>query len=227
MQQVAGQIQRNIFIFNMPPWWSKSSSKDVKKTTKENLIDTFHRLISPNEQKGSTKSKRNCRRGNNAAVEKVCKSTTVSRPTSPSKEVSRCQSFSVDRLHAQPLPIPGGCPRAKRTVSDVIESKPILEKRGKPPLFLPLPKPDPLHKRPGNSEIASEIVVASVSSNCSADNEYHADSQLQSPVANDIEHPTKISAKNKRYTPEAKSTTLSIYASHKPAYATSPQPFSS
>ncbi|OEL13278.1 Mitogen-activated protein kinase kinase kinase YODA [Dichanthelium oligosanthes] len=181
----------------MPPWWGKSSSKDVKKTTKENLIDTFHRLISPNEQKGNTKSKRNCRRGNNTAVEKVCKSTTVSRPTSPSKEVSRCQSFSVDRPHAQPLPIPGGCPRAACTVSDVIESKPILEKRGKPPLFLPLPKPDLLHKRPGNSEVASEIVVASVSSNCSADSEDHADSQLQSPVGNDIENTAKNSSKNK------------------------------
>jgi hypothetical protein len=180
----------------MPPWWGKSSSKDVKKTTKENLLDTFHRLISPNEPKGNTKSKRNCRRGNNTAVEKVCKSTTVSRPTSPSKEVSRCQSFSVDRPHAQPLPTPGGCPRATRTVSDVIESKPILEKRGKPPLFLPLPKPDLLHKRPGNSEVASEIVVASVSSNCSADSEDHADSQLQSPVGNDIEN-TQISSKNK------------------------------
>ncbi|RLM73112.1 mitogen-activated protein kinase kinase kinase YODA-like [Panicum miliaceum] len=181
----------------MPPWWGKSSSKDVKKTTKENLIETFHRLISPNEQKGSTESKRNCRRGNNTAAEKVCKSTTVSRPTSPSKEVSRCQSFSVDRPHAQPLPIPGGCPRATRTVSDVIESKPILEKRGQPPLFLPLPKPDLLHKRPGNSVVASEIVVASVSSNCSADSEDHADSQLQSPVGNDIENKTKISSKNK------------------------------
>lgn len=204
----------------MPPWWSKSLSKDVKKSTKENLIDTFHRLISPNEQKGSTKSKRNCRRGNSTAVEKVCKSTTVSRPTSPSKEVSRCQSFSVDRPHAQPLPIPGGCPRATRTVSDATDSKPILEKRGKPPLFLPLPKPDPLHKRPGNSEVASEIMVAYVSSNYSADNEDHADSQLPSPVGNDTENTAKNSSKNKsRYTLEVKSTTSSIYDSHKPGHA--------
>jgi hypothetical protein len=95
-----------------------------------------------------------------------------------------------------------------------------LEKRGKPPLFLPLPKPDLLHKRPGNSEIASEIVVASVSSNCSADSEDHADSQLQSPVGNDIEN-TRISSKNKsRYAPEAKSTTSSIYNSYKPVHAT-------
>ncbi|XP_062226420.1 mitogen-activated protein kinase kinase kinase YODA-like [Phragmites australis] len=181
----------------MPPWWGKSSSKDVKKTTKENIIDTFHRLISPNEQKGSTKSKRNCRRGNNTAVEKVCQSTTVSRPTSPSKEVSRCQSFSADRPHAQPLPIPGVRPRVTCTVSDVIESKPILEKRGKPPLLLPLPKPSRLHRRPGNSELASEIVNASVSSNCSADSDDHGDSQLQSPVGNDAENATKVALKSK------------------------------
>ncbi|KAL6903340.1 hypothetical protein ACP4OV_004153 [Aristida adscensionis] len=179
----------------MPSWWGKSSSKDTKKTTKENLIDTFHRLITPSEQKGSTKSKRNCRRGNNTAVEKVCQSTAVSRPASPSK-VSRCQSFSADRPHAQPLPIPGARPRVTRTVSDVTESKPKLEKRGKPPLVLPLPKPDRLPRRPGNSELASEIVIASVSSNCSADSDEHGDSQLQNPVGNDAENTTKVASKS-------------------------------
>jgi len=190
-------VPTNSLTLNMPTWWGKSSSKDVKKTTKENLIDTFHRLISPNEQKGSTKSKRNCRRGNNTAAEKVCKSTTVSRPTSPSKEVSRCQSFSADRLHAQPLPIPGVRPRVTRAVADVNVSKPILEKRGKPPLLLPLPKPNPLHRGPGSSDIPSEVVVASVSSNCSADSEDRADSQLQSPVGNDTNNVKKVSSKNK------------------------------
>ncbi|KAK3143999.1 hypothetical protein QOZ80_4AG0307610 [Eleusine coracana subsp. coracana] len=180
----------------MPSWWGKSSSKD-KKTTKENIIDTFHRLISTNEQKGSTKSKRNCRRSNDTASEKVCQSTTVSRPTSPSKEVSRCQSFSADRLHAQPLPIPGVRPRVTRTVSDVIESKPILEKRGKPPLLLPLPKPNRPHRRPGNSDLASEIVIVSVSGNCSPDSEENDDPQLQSPSGNDAENTTKVTSKSK------------------------------
>ncbi|TVU14900.1 hypothetical protein EJB05_38397 [Eragrostis curvula] len=180
----------------MPSWWGKSSSKD-KKSTKENIIDTFHRLISTNEQKGSTKSKRNCRRGNNTAVEKVCQSTTVSRPTSPSKEVSRCQSFSADRPHAHPLPIPGVRPRVTRTVSDVIESKPILEKRGKPPLLLPLPKPNRPHRRPGTSELDSEIVIASVSSNCSADSEDNGDPQHQSPLGNDAENIKKVTSESK------------------------------
>jgi mitogen-activated protein kinase kinase kinase YODA len=180
----------------MPSWWGKSSSKD-KKTTKENIIDTFHRLISINEQKGGTKSKRNCRRGNNTVVEKVCQSTTVSRPTSPPKQASRCQSFSTDRTHAQPLPIPDVRPLVMHTVSDVIESKPILEKRGKPPLVLPLPKPDRSHRRPANSDITS------VSSNCSPDSEDNDDSQLQSPVGNDVESTTKVTSKSKtRYAPE-------------------------
>ncbi|XP_052152053.1 mitogen-activated protein kinase kinase kinase YODA-like [Oryza glaberrima] len=180
----------------MPPWWGKSFSKDAKKTTKENLIDTFHRLISPNDQKGSTKSKRSCRRGNDSSVEKSCRSTTVSRPTSPSKEVSRCQSFSADRPHAHPLPIPGVRPPVTRTVSDITESKPILEKRGKPPLLLPLPKPNRPPRRHGNSEVVSEIVVASPSSNCS-DSDDHGDSQLQSPVGNDAENATLVTLKNK------------------------------
>jgi hypothetical protein len=91
-----------------------------------------------------------------------------------------------------------------------------LEKRGKPPLLLPLPKPNPLHRGPGSSDIPSEIVVASVSSNCSADSEDRADSQLQSPVGNDTDNVTKVSSKNKsRYTPEAKNTT-SIFNSYIP-----------
>ncbi|CAM0903382.1 unnamed protein product [Alopecurus aequalis] len=174
----------------MPSWWGKSSSKDAKKTTKENLIDTFHRFISPNEQKGTTKSKRSHRRGNDTAVEKVCRSTTVSRPTSPSKEVSRCQSFSADRLHSQPLPVPGLRPAVTRTISDVTQSKPILEKRGKPPLLLPLPKPNKPQKR-------SEIGTASVSSNCSVDSDDRGDSQLPSPVGNDAENTTNVTSKSK------------------------------
>ncbi|XP_047082759.1 mitogen-activated protein kinase kinase kinase YODA-like isoform X2 [Lolium rigidum] len=174
----------------MPSWWGKSSSKDAKKTTKENLIDTFHRLISPNEQKGTTKSKRSYRRGHDAAAEKVCRSTTVSRATSPSKEVSRCQSFSADRVHSQPLPLPGLRPAVTRTISDVTQSKPILEKRGKPPLLLPLPKPNKPQKR-------SEIVIASVSSNCSADSDDRGDSQLPSPVGNDAENATNVASRSK------------------------------
>ncbi|KAG8065711.1 hypothetical protein GUJ93_ZPchr0004g39069 [Zizania palustris] len=180
----------------MPPWWGKSSSKDAKKTTKENIINTFHRLISPNEQKGSTKSKRSCRHGNDLTVEKGCQSTTVSHPTSPSKEVSRCQSFSADRPHAQPLPIPGLCPAVTCTISDVTESKPILEKRGKPPLLLPLPKPNRPQRRPGNGELVSEIVAASISCNCSADSD-HGDSQHQSPVGNASENATLVTLKRK------------------------------
>ncbi|KAG8044267.1 hypothetical protein GUJ93_ZPchr0137g29191 [Zizania palustris] len=103
----------------------------------------------------------------------------------------------ADRSHAQPLPIPGLRPAVTRTVSDITESKPILEKRGKPPLLLPLPKPNRPQRRPGNGEIVSEIVVASISSNCSADSDDHGDSQHQSPVGNDIENATLVTLKSK------------------------------
>jgi hypothetical protein len=189
----------------MPSWWGKSSTKVAKKPTKENLNDTFHRLISLNEQKGTTKSKRSYRRGNDTAAEKVCRSTTVSRATSPSKEVSRCQSFSADRVHSQPLPLPGLRPAVTRTISDVTQSKPILEKRGKPPLLLPLPKPNKPQKR-------SEIVIASVSSNCSADSDDRGDSQLPSPVGNDAENATNVASRSKsRYAPYCSALILCLF----------------
>jgi mitogen-activated protein kinase kinase kinase YODA len=155
----------------MPPWWGKSSSKDVKKTTKENLIDTFQRLISSNEHKRSKKSRGSRRRDKDTATEKGCWSVVQSRSTSPSKEVSRCQSFAVDRPLAQPLPLPKSRGRVTRTTSDITNSKPILEKRDTGQL-LPLP--------------------TSVSSNCSIDSDDPGDSQLQSPVGNDTENVTRV-----------------------------------
>ncbi|XP_062219849.1 mitogen-activated protein kinase kinase kinase YODA-like [Phragmites australis] len=175
----------------MPPWWGKSSSKEVKKTAKENLIDTFQRLISSNEQKGSRKSRGSHRRGKDTAAEKGCWSTAHSRSTSPSKEVSRCQSFAADRPHAQPLPLPRSRARVTRTTSDITDSKPILEKRSKGQL-LPLPTPNWLKKRPETTEPVAELATASVSSNCSIDSDDPGDSQLQSPVGNDAENAAKV-----------------------------------
>ncbi|KAL6633819.1 hypothetical protein ACP70R_026490 [Stipagrostis hirtigluma subsp. patula] len=175
----------------MPPWWGKSSSKEVKKTAKENLIDTFQRLISSNEQKGSRKSRGSRRREKDSTAEKGCWSTAQSRSASPSKEVSRCQSFAVDRPHAQPLPLPRSRARVARTTSDITDSKPILEKRGKGQL-LPLPTPNQRDKRPETTEPVAELATASVSSNCSIDSDDPGDSQLQSPVGNDAENATKV-----------------------------------
>ncbi|OEL21602.1 Mitogen-activated protein kinase kinase kinase YODA [Dichanthelium oligosanthes] len=174
----------------MPSWWGKSSSKEVKKTAKENLIDTFQRLISSNEQKGSRKSRGNRRHGKDTAGDKGCWSTAQSRSTSPSKEVSRCQSFAADRPHAQPLPLPGSRARVTRTTSDITNSKSTLEKRGKGQL-LPLPRPQ---KRP--EATVAEEAAASVSSNCSVDSDDHGDSRLQSPVGNESENATRVTATN-------------------------------
>ncbi|TVU28808.1 hypothetical protein EJB05_20341 [Eragrostis curvula] len=179
----------------MAPWWGKSSSKEAKKTTKENLIDTIQRLISSNEHKGSRKSRGSRRRDKDTAADKGCWSTAQSRSTSPSKEVSRCQSFAADRPLSQPLPLPGSRGRVTRTTSDITNSKPSLEKRDKGQL-LPLPKPNRRQKRPETTEPVVELATASVSSNCSIDSDDPGDSQLQSPAGNDAENATRVTSKS-------------------------------
>nr|XP_010918582.1 mitogen-activated protein kinase kinase kinase YODA isoform X2 [Elaeis guineensis] len=171
----------------MPSWWGKSSSKDVKKkTTKENFIDTFHRLINPNDQKGHVKSGGTRRRRSDINSEKGSKSRAESRSTSPSTQVSRCQSFA-DRPHAQPLPLPGLCSGITRTSSEVSTSKQVLE-GGRQQLHLPLPRPNHNTKRPDLSDVDGDLATGSLSSNCSMDSDDPADSQLQSPVGNDFEN---------------------------------------
>ncbi|WOL07396.1 hypothetical protein Cni_G16137 [Canna indica] len=172
----------------MPTLWGKSSSKDVKKkTVKENFIDTLHRFISPTEQKGSSKSRRIQRLSSDITSDKGYRSRAESRSTSPSKQVSRCQSFA-GRPNAQPLPLPDIPSSVTRTPSEVGISKPILEKRGKPPLHLPLPKPHHNFKGPNASDLDGELATASVSSNCSIDSDERGDSQLHSPVGNEFEN---------------------------------------
>lgn len=148
----------------MPPWGGKSSSKEVKKTARENIIDTFQQFISPSEHKGSTKSRGNRGRCKDSTAEKGCWSTAQSRSTSPSKEVSRCQSFAADRPNAQPLPLPRSRAGVTRTVSDVTDSKPILQRHDKGQQ-LPLPTQNRLQKRPETTECVAELATASVSSN--------------------------------------------------------------
>lgn len=185
----------------MPPWWGRSSSKEVKKTAKENIIDTFQRFISPSEQKGSTKSRGSRRRDKDPTAEKGCWSTAQSRSTSPSKEVSRCQSFAAARAHAQPLPLPRSRAAVTRCVSDVTDSKPTLEKRDKGQQ-LPLPTLNRLQKRSETSESVAELATASVSSNCSINSDDHGDSQLQSPKENDAEVVTNVATpSSSRYAP--------------------------
>uniref|UniRef100_A0A0D9VJ87 mitogen-activated protein kinase kinase kinase n=1 Tax=Leersia perrieri TaxID=77586 RepID=A0A0D9VJ87_9ORYZ len=179
----------------MPPWWGKSSSKEVKKSTKDNLIDTFHRLLSTNEQKRSTKSQGNRKRGKDPNAEKGCWSTAHSRSASPSKEVSRCQSFAAARAHAQPLPLPRSRAMVARTASDVTESKASLEKRGKGQQ-LPLPTTNWVKPRPETTEPVADLANGSVSSSGSIDSDDPGDLRPEGPAANDAENVAKISMSN-------------------------------
>ncbi|MQM11959.1 hypothetical protein Taro_044872 [Colocasia esculenta] len=174
----------------MPSWWGKSSSKDAKKkTSKENFIDTIHRFINPTVQKGHTRLGSSRRRCNDAISGKGSRSTAVSRSPSPSTQVSRCQSFADRPLVAQPLPLPERQPSDLACKPSVIRvSSPILQKRGKPPLHLPLPTPDHIASRPDNIDTDGDLATASVSSNCSIESDDPADSRLHSPVGNDFEN---------------------------------------
>ncbi|XP_020250909.1 mitogen-activated protein kinase kinase kinase YODA-like isoform X2 [Asparagus officinalis] len=179
----------------MPSWWSKSSSKDVKKkTTKENLIDTLQRFISPTEQRGLAKPGGTRRDTCDTTSEKGSRSRAESRSTSPSTQVSRCQSF--DWSHAQPLPLPGLHSGVTHTPSGVSVSKPVLEKRGKPPLFLPLPTPDRVPRRPVSHDTEADLTTASVSSDCSVDSDDPAESRLYSPVSYGPDDGGRVVAKN-------------------------------
>ncbi|XP_020587613.1 mitogen-activated protein kinase kinase kinase YODA isoform X2 [Phalaenopsis equestris] len=171
----------------MPSWWGKSSSKDAKKkTTRENFIDTLHRFISSSDQKGTIKSGVGRKRCSDIASEKGSRSRADSRSSSPSTQVSRCQSFA-DRPIAQPLPLPGLKQAISRTSSGINVSKPILEKRGKPQLVLPMPTPGRVPKRPEMADTDGDLVTASVSSYCSVDSDEATDSRLHSPVGNDFD----------------------------------------
>ncbi|KAF9614142.1 hypothetical protein IFM89_015461 [Coptis chinensis] len=176
----------------MPSWWGKSSSKDVKKKiSKESFIDTLHRKFkTPTEEKGNVRSGGSRRRNSDIFSEKGSLSRAESRsPTpSPSKQVSRCQSFA-DRALAQPLPLPGVHPSSVgRIDSGISISRPKLEKRSKPSLFMPLPRPGCIPHRGDPTEIDADLATASVSSECSIDSDDHADSRHLSPRAIDIEN---------------------------------------
>lgn len=171
----------------MPSWWGKSSSKEVKKkTSKDNLLDTFRKLKIQSEEKGNIKSGGSRRHTRDAASEKGFQSRAGSRSPSPSTQVSRCQSFA-ERSHAQPLPLPGGHPSCiGRTASGISISRPPLEKCGNSSVILPAPKPNIL-SRPYSADVDGDLATASVSSIGSSDSDDPIDSRLLSPPGNDYE----------------------------------------
>ncbi|KAM0949501.1 putative mitogen-activated protein kinase kinase kinase STE-STE11 family [Dioscorea sansibarensis] len=199
----------------MLSWWGKSSSKDAKKkTAKENFIDTIHRLISPAEQKGCNVKVRGRRPHSSTTSQKGSLSRAESRCTSPSSQVSRCQSFA-DRPRAQPLPLPGLQSNITQTPSGVSVSKSMVEKRGKPQLHLPLPNPGRLPRRPDAADTDGDLATASVSSTCSIDSDDPADSRLPSPVGNDVDGGGRATSKNNSSVPARDQCAVSTHKNSK------------
>ena len=180
----------------MPPWWGKSSSKEAKKKpSKESLIDTLHRKFRiPSDGRVNSRSGGSRRRCSDTISEKGCRSPTESRSPSPSKQVSRCQSFA-DRPHAQPLPRPNlHLASVGRTDSGInISTTPRCEKGSKPSSFL-LPKPGCIRSRLNPTDLDCDFVRGSVSSESSADSDDPADSRQRSPQATDYDNGTKAVA---------------------------------
>ncbi|KAG8381304.1 hypothetical protein BUALT_Bualt06G0108500 [Buddleja alternifolia] len=178
----------------MPSWWGKSSSKEAKKkTTKESFIDTFlHKKSKRLESKSSSRSGGSRRRSSDTLSERGSRSE--SRSASPSKHVARCQSFA-ERPQAQPLPLPDQRPaNVSRADSGISESpKPKPERVSKPSLFL-LPRPACIRHRLDPADLDGELVVASISSECSIESDDQADSIQRSPMANDYDIGSRIAA---------------------------------
>ncbi|XP_027103737.1 mitogen-activated protein kinase kinase kinase YODA isoform X1 [Coffea arabica] len=174
----------------MPSWWGKSSSKEAKKKpTRESIIDTLHRKLKfPSESKSTGRSGGSRRRSSDTFSEKGSQSRAESRSPSPSKHVSRCQSFA-ERPQAQPLPLPGLRPASVlRTDSGISSSgKPKVEKSSKPSSFLPLPRPACIRHVTDSAELDEELVIASISSECSIESDDQTDSRQRSPLESDYE----------------------------------------
>lgn len=174
----------------MPSWWGKSSSKEAKKKpVRESIFDTLHRKFKfPSESKSTSRSGGSRRRSSDTFSEKGSQSRAESRSPSPSKHVSRCQSFA-ERPQAQPLPLPGLRPASVlRTESGISSSgKPKVEKSSKPSLFLPLPRPACIRHITDSAELDGELVIASISSECSIESDDQTDSRQRSPLESDYE----------------------------------------
>lgn len=172
----------------MPSWWGKSSSKDVKETNKESLIDTIQRRlkISSNEDKLNNRSSKGSRRTNISP--KVSLSRAESRSTSPSNQVSRCQSFAK-RPQAQPLPLP----RVRViSVQPNVSGNDVSRKQSSRPLSpLPLPKLGDVPNGPYTADVETDIATGSITSESSSDSDDPSDSRLLSPQASDYENGNK------------------------------------
>ncbi|XP_073064308.1 mitogen-activated protein kinase kinase kinase YODA-like [Primulina eburnea] len=182
----------------MPSWWGKSWSKEEKKKkSKESFIDTLHKKFKSPDSKPSGRLEGSRKRSNDIVSERGSQSQAVSRSPSPSKHVARCQSFA-ERPQAQPLPLPGMRLRTANvhhTDSGIRESaKPKLERVSKSSLFPPLPRPTCIWQKPDPADMDGEVIVHSISSECSVESDDPADSHQRSPLATDYDVGSRTAA---------------------------------
>ncbi|XVE57900.1 hypothetical protein DITRI_Ditri04bG0127500 [Diplodiscus trichospermus] len=181
----------------MPTWWGKSSSKEEKrKASKESIIDAINRKLKiTSDEKSTSRSGGSRRRRSDTVSEKGSLSRVPSRSSSPSTQVSRCQSFA-ERSHAQPLPLPGVCHASVlRTNSGINAStRPGLDRGSRPSLFLPLPKPGQVSNKLEPVDAEGDIATASISSDSSIDSDDPSDSRLLSPLTSDYENGQRTAA---------------------------------
>ncbi|KAH6783300.1 Protein kinase superfamily protein [Perilla frutescens var. hirtella] len=171
----------------MPSWWGKSNKDVKKKSNGESFIGSFRRTCirpgAPRRQRSDTTS------------EKVSQSRADSQSPSPSKQVSRCQSFG-ERPQAQPLPLPGSHFTNIRGADfgDRASKGPSVDKGSKATVLIPLPKPQ--HGKIGKRAKGGErdLSTVSSSSDSSSDTDDPSDSRLLSPQASDYENGIKSDA---------------------------------
>ena len=178
-----------LLLRNMPSWWKSSSKEAKKKTSKESFIDTLHRKLRiPSDGKVTSSSGGSRRHCSDTVSEKGSHSPAESRSPSPTKLVSRCQSFA-ERPHAQPLPLPIRNPASVgRTDSGIsLSTTPRCKKGSKPSKSL-LRKPGRSRLNP--TDLDNDLVIASVSSESSVDSDDPGDSHRQIPQATDADNGT-------------------------------------
>ncbi|KVH95392.1 Protein kinase, ATP binding site-containing protein [Cynara cardunculus var. scolymus] len=174
----------------MSPWWSKSSSKEVKKKPNRGSIfgSIQRKLKSPSEGKQNSS-----RRRSEIASEKGSHSRAGSRSPSPSTPVARSHSFA-ERPHAHPLPLPGNFSGIRSADSGKRTSrKPGIAKGSSPLLLLPLPKPRHPQNAQGHADAEGDLATDSAFTDSSSDSDDPSDSRLLSPQASDYENGNKTS----------------------------------
>ncbi|XP_022720417.1 mitogen-activated protein kinase kinase kinase YODA-like isoform X1 [Durio zibethinus] len=181
----------------MPTWWGKSSSKeDKRKASKESFIDVINRKLKfTSDEKSTSRLGGSRRRRCDAVSERGSLSRVPSRSSSPSTQVSRCQSF-VERPHAQPLPLPGLHPASVVHANSGINAstRPGVDKDSRPSLLFPLPKPEQVSNKLDHVDAEGDIATASISSDSSIYSDDPSDSRLPSSLTSDYENGQRTAA---------------------------------